>query len=122
MGKSDCPVQIIGAGVSGLTTAITLAEAGVQVQVCSEVPPSGTTSAAAGASWGPYLVNHESATDWSEVSLAILLRLATAARTGVRIVRGIDASREDLEAPDWTRKLDSYRPCRPDELPEGYKV
>lgn len=48
-------VVVIGAGVSGLTTAIVLAEAGVRVRVIAEEVP-GATSLAAEAMWGPYLV------------------------------------------------------------------
>jgi D-amino-acid oxidase len=120
MGKSDHPVLIVGAGVSGLTTATTLAEAGVLVQVCSIVPPRETTSAAAGASWGPYLVTDERASEWSDTTLGVLGVLAGQRETGVRNVRGIDASRTPLDAPSWTRELSSYQLCHPEELPEGY--
>jgi D-amino-acid oxidase len=48
-------IVVVGAGVSGLTTAVVLAEAGHKVHVvASELP--GATSLAAGAMWGPYLV------------------------------------------------------------------
>ena len=46
---------VVGAGVAGLTTAISLAEAGLATRVLTANPPSGTTSAAAGAIWGPVL-------------------------------------------------------------------
>ena len=53
---------VIGCGVSGLTTAVCLAEAGIPVRIRTEAMPEGTTSAAAGAQWGPYLVE-----PWSRV-------------------------------------------------------
>ena len=46
---------MVGAGVVGLTTAISLAEAGLITRVVAADPPSRTTSVAAGAIWGPVL-------------------------------------------------------------------
>ncbi len=120
MGESHRSVLVVGAGVSGLTTAITLAEAGLAVEVHTVVPPAETTSAAAGASWGPYQVTHKLTSLWSEATLERLRELATDRSTGVRLVTGIDATREPLEPPSWAQKLDSFRQCRPNELPEGY--
>ncbi|MFI6758825.1 FAD-dependent oxidoreductase [Micromonospora sp. NPDC050417] len=48
-------VLVVGAGVSGLTTAVCLAEAGFRVQMWSAESRRQTTSFAAGAMWGPYL-------------------------------------------------------------------
>ncbi len=45
-------VVVVGAGVVGLTTAISLAEAGVPTPVAAAEPPSRLTSMAAGAIWG----------------------------------------------------------------------
>src|SRR5436309_2871906 len=55
MANSDVLVLVLGAGVIGLTTAVTLAEAGHRVTVVADEIP-GRTSLAAGASWGPYHV------------------------------------------------------------------
>ena len=57
---------IIGAGVSGLTTAVCFAEAGLATRVIAEHLPLQTTSAAAAASWGPYMVTDPRALRWSE--------------------------------------------------------
>src|SRR5215472_3517893 len=45
---------IIGAGVSGLTTAVALAEAGCDVAIFADEIGQQTTSAAAAAIWFPY--------------------------------------------------------------------
>jgi D-amino-acid oxidase len=44
---------VVGAGVICLTTGICLVEAGLRVQIRTEVPPARTTFAAAGAMVGP---------------------------------------------------------------------
>ncbi|OIK28078.1 hypothetical protein VT52_008825 [Streptomyces malaysiense] len=55
-------VVVVGAGVAGLTTAVVLAEAGASVHVIAEQVP-GATSSAAGAMWGPYLVEPKDKVD-----------------------------------------------------------
>jgi D-amino-acid oxidase len=120
MGKNDRRVLIVGAGVSGLTTAIVLATAGFSVRIVADRPPLRTTSAAAGASWSPYLVNHPMATQWSALALTTFETLARAGSTGVRIVGGIEASKEEVPIPHWARDLPTFRRCGEDELPSGY--
>ena len=58
MASSRTDVLIIGAGVSGLTTALALVESGLpgaSMRVLADTPPELTTSSCAGAIWGPYL-------------------------------------------------------------------
>src|ERR1700749_375471 len=45
-------VLVVGAGAVGLTTAISLAEAGLSVTIRTAELPAKTTSVAAGAVWG----------------------------------------------------------------------
>lgn len=118
---SDERVTIIGAGVSGLTTAVGLAEAGVRVRVVADEIP-GTTSLAAGAMWGPYLVEPKHLVDkWSQRSLEVFRRLAAEAGTGVRVTSGIEASRHEDEVPDWARSLPSFVPVDAADLPAGFR-
>ena len=83
---SDQPIVVIGAGVSGLTTAICLAEVGCTVQVWADQPPRQTTSAVAGAVWGP---SFQEPTDrtlaWTEQSLRDFTALAADPDTGVQL-------------------------------------
>ncbi|MFC8868219.1 FAD-dependent oxidoreductase [Streptomyces sp. NPDC057148] len=113
-------VVVVGAGVAGLTTAVILAEAGVSVHVIAEEVP-GVTSLAAGAMWGPYLVEPKDKVDqWGQRSLEIFRRLAEDPATGVRLTSGIEASRTAETAPDWATTLPGFRPCEPAELPGGF--
>ncbi|MYR41582.1 FAD-dependent oxidoreductase [Streptomyces sp. SID5910] len=113
-------VVVVGAGVAGLTTAVVLAEAGASVHVIAEQVP-GVTSLAAGAMWGPYLVEPKDKVEqWGQRSLDIFRRLAEDPDTGVRLTSGIEASRTAETAPDWATTLPGFRPCEPAELPDGF--
>ncbi|MFE5729436.1 FAD-dependent oxidoreductase [Streptomyces sp. NPDC056528] len=115
-------VVVVGAGVTGLTTAVVLAEAGVSVHVIAEQVP-GVTSLAAGAMWGPYLVEPKDKVDqWGQRSLEVFRKLAEDPSTGVRLTSGIEASRTAEEPPDWATTLPGFRPCEPTELPAGFSA
>jgi D-amino-acid oxidase len=115
---------VIGAGVSGLTTAICLAEAGHDVIVAAAQLPPQTTSAAAGAIWGPHLVGmDERIARWGSVTLARLTELAADPASGVRLAEGVAASaRPRSDAFDWVSGIDAAKPCEPAELPAGYEA
>lgn len=113
-------VTVIGAGVSGLTTAVVLAEAGARVHVIAEDLP-GRTSLAAGAMWGPYLVEPKDKVDeWSQHSLKVFRSLASDPSTGVRITSGVEASRHADAPPEWATALPGFQPCALDALPPGF--
>ncbi|MDX3850308.1 FAD-dependent oxidoreductase [Streptomyces sp. AK02-01A] len=112
---------VVGAGVSGLTTAVVLAEAGMAVRVVADEVP-GVTSLAAGAMWGPYLVEPKEKVDhWSRCSLDVFQRLAVEPDvTGVRLTSGIEASRHSEDPPEWATTLPGFRPVGCGELPAGF--
>lgn len=113
-------VTVVGAGVSGLTTAVVLAEAGYAVEVVSDLPPSSTTSAIAGASWGPYLAEDSRILRWSSRSLREFAAAADR-RTGIRMLSGLEAYDDHLpQVPDWARAVPGYRDCERTEIPAGY--
>lgn len=117
----DERVTIIGAGVTGLTTAVLLAEAGHPVRVVADEIP-GHTSLAAGAMWGPYLVEPKAMVDaWSQRSLELFRDLASDAATGVRVSSGVEATRHHEDAPDWARSLPGFEPVDADKLPDGFR-
>jgi D-amino-acid oxidase len=116
-------VLVIGAGVTGLTTAVCLAEDGLTVRVDSDLPPGATTSAAAGAAWDPFMIEpQDRVRQWSEVSLADFAALADRPQTtGVRLVSGTHQSLVPRTAPDWTGTVGAQA-CTPAELRPGYAV
>ncbi|HEX6682797.1 MAG TPA: FAD-dependent oxidoreductase [Candidatus Limnocylindrales bacterium] len=111
---------VIGAGVSGLTTAVTLLEAGYRVRVLADRLPQETTSAAAGASWGPYMAEHHQAMSWCTSTRIKLESLAKSPATGVRVISGIEAAPVAVEIPEWARSLAGFRPCAQQDLPPNY--
>jgi D-amino-acid oxidase len=113
-------VLIIGAGVSGLTTAVRLAEAGIRVVVRAERRPERSTSAAAGAIWDPIYANHPLAVRWSTRSYEVFCALVEAGRPEVRLVSGVEASRKRIPAPGWAHELPGFRECDTAELPGGF--
>jgi D-amino-acid oxidase len=120
--RSD--VLIIGAGVSGLTTALALTESGVpaaSIRVVADSAPEATTSSCAGAIWGPYLSPDDPGTDaWGRYTLDRLRGLAADPDAGVHLVRGVEAGRTHEPPPTWALEVPDYQPCTPDELPDGF--
>jgi len=118
--NSECDVLVVGAGVSGLTTAICLAESGVRVVIRAAAPPRQTTSSVAGAIWGPHLVEEsDRVARWGRETLAVLREFAADPATGVRTMTGVAASRgtppppgAPPEPPDWLGDLGAV-PCPP---------
>jgi D-amino-acid oxidase len=87
--------------------------------IAEDIP--GGTSLAAGAMWGPYLVEPKDKVDrWSRHSLEVFRSLADDPTTGVRIASGIEASRHADAPPAWATTLPGFQPCSTDDLPPGF--
>jgi D-amino-acid oxidase len=129
--NSDCDVLVVGAGVNGLTTAICLAESGARVLILAAVPPGGTTSAVAGAIWGPHLVEESDRVDqWGRETLAVLRELAADPAAAVRTLSGVQGTRgvppgagrpesPPAAPPHWMSDLGAS-PCPAGDLPPGF--
>jgi D-amino-acid oxidase len=119
---TEVDAVVVGAGVAGLTTAISLAEAGLRTQVITARPSSRTTSAAAGAIWGPVRCGPpERCLEWSRVGLAVLGDLAGEPAAGVRQVSGREVAEEPASPPEWLDLLPGgARMCAASELPDGF--
>ena len=122
-------VLVVGAGVIGLTTAICLAEAGLGVTVAAAEPPAKTTSAAAGALWGPHLVGiDDRIARWAGVTLARLTGLSSPALGAnelagiVRTASGLTASAKAAAAVPEHAAASAVTPCAPEDLPAGYRT
>jgi D-amino-acid oxidase len=114
---------VIGAGVSGLTTAICLAEAGWAVRVLTAEPPHATTSAVAGALWGPSFQEPMAKTmAWTNRSLIDFTELADDPASGVRLAPSLSVSAVPSagDPPPQARSIPNLRPCPPEDLPDGF--
>ncbi|QGV77589.1 FAD-dependent oxidoreductase [Streptomyces ficellus] len=109
-------VIVVGGGVVGLTTAVTLAERGLRVRVWTRDAPGATTSSVAGALWWPYRIEPvERVGAWALASLEVYERLAAGpGATGVRMVAGVQAATELGALGPWAREVAALR-----QLPSG---
>ena len=115
---------VIGAGVNGLSCALALRAAGVEVQMCFERPVRETTSAISAAFWYPFSVGPEAEVEaWSRDALADFRRIeALDEAHGVREHRVIELFPDSVGAPGWREMLPDLRLARPDELRAGRKA
>lgn len=92
---------ILGAGVSGLSTAIALQEAGFTVRIVAAAIGEDTTSGAAGAIWFPYRADPPGRVNgWAARTHAWLTELAkTTPEAGVDILERVELA--DTEARPW---------------------
>jgi len=116
-------VVVVGAGVSGLTSALCLAEAGWPVRVWTAAMPRQTTSAVAGAVWAPPRPADARALDWSGHSLRVFRELANDSDTGVRMAPALAVGELVAAATSPAANLiPDLRPADPTEIPEGFDV
>jgi D-amino-acid oxidase len=119
--RKRADVIVLGAGVVGLSTAITLASSSFDVRIVTREMPLATTSCAAGALWGPYLSTDARVTRWTDETRRRLLELADRFDdSGVRVCLGLEAARTPVRAPAWARALPDFRLATPAELPPGF--
>ena len=105
-------ITLLGAGVSGLTTGVVLAEAGYDVTILA-ADVSATTSHAAAAIWLPYHITSDRVDAWALETREILTRLADDSSTGVSM---IDFDVYDEEPPSCIAAE-----CQPLERP-GFRA
>jgi D-amino-acid oxidase len=115
-------MMVIGAGVSGLSSAIRLLEAGHRVRIVARDLPHTTTSAVAAAVWYPYRVYPEELVlHWSAVTCRELMALAEDSQAGVIVREGIELFPEPVPDPWWRDATPSFRRATPSELPQRHR-
>jgi len=122
--RPDNPdVAVIGAGVCGLSAALALLQAGLTVTVYATEPPHRTTSAAAGALWGPHLVGEDDRVGrWAAVTLRWFRELRGEPAAGISEIGGLVTSSApaDDKPPAFARGAGPASRCDVAELPAGY--
>jgi D-amino-acid oxidase len=113
---------VVGCGVIGLTAAICLREAGMDVGIVAAELPPGTTSSVAAAIWYPYKAYPEDLVlSWGRRTFEIFEELSDTPESGVLMREGVEIWRERVLDPWWAGAVPGIRRCNEDELPPGYR-
>lgn len=116
-------VVVVGAGVIGLTTAVTLAEAGARVAVHTAELPHDTSSQVAAAMIGPVIPDADTRVPrWAEASTVRFREMADDPDSGVRVSWGRLVSNVGDDAPPWAHDVPGFAPCAPADHPEGFRL
>ena len=111
---------VVGCGVSGLTCALRLLEAGFRVRIAARERSPSTTSDIAAAVWYPFRCGpKDRVLGWSRRTYRALRDLSRDPEAGVTMVEGIDLTVVGSD-PWWKDAVDAFRQAEPGELPKGY--
>lgn len=123
MGRHDAAdVVVVGAGIVGLTAALTLQRQGHGVTVVTADLPSRTVSMLAAAVWFPTAVGaSDRVVEWARRSREEYERLAShEPDAGVVRRDTLHLFHEDPGEPWWAEAVGDVEPVGPSGLPEGY--
>src|SRR5881397_3564061 len=100
-------VAIIGAGVSGLTCGVVLAERGYRTAIFAKETGQQTTSGAAAAVWFPYDAEPvDRVIPWALRTFDVLADLARVPASGVSMIEARQFLRTgEIQIPDWAIPL-----------------
>ena len=126
MNAGNKTVTVVGGGVSGLTTAICLQEAGYEVEIVTRELSPFTTSDKAAAVWFPFAAGPaDKVEQWSRDTYLEFEKLSQNPDSGVYLVELflLAENVNELE-PRWSLSLprSSWRVAEPAELPAGYET
>jgi len=114
-------VTVLGAGVTGLTTAVRLQDAGCDVRVVTAAPLEESTSYLAAAVWFPTHVGPpERVAVWGARTLQVLSEQAAHGVPGVVMRQTLTLYRDPPGEPEWVASVGEVRTAHAEELPPGY--
>ncbi len=112
---------VLGTGVSGLTCALRLSEAGFDVDAWERRAVEHEVSSVAAAIWYPYKAGPErEAHGWALHSFAAFERLADDPASGVRMRAGSEWFPEGVDPPGFLPELPGARAIPRADLPPGF--
>ncbi len=119
---ADLDAVVVGAGVVGLTAALTLQATGRRVAIVTADAPGSTTSALAAAVWFPTKVGpQDRVLVWGAHTYGVLQQAASDPASGVLLRDTVTLYRDRPGRPWWSAAVPGVRDARPDELPNGYE-
>ena len=115
-------ITVLGAGVSGITTAIRLLESGFKVTIVAKNMSPDTVSDVAAAWWYPFLVEPvEKTNKWSSETFYELIRLKNEENVDCITLRlGREYLKEKCELPGWSSEIPHFRVLDDSEIISGY--
>jgi D-amino-acid oxidase len=114
---------VVGCGVSGLTSAIRLIEAGFSVEIVARDLPPETTSNVAAALWFPFRAEpRDRVLAWSKTTFDELVRQHQTGVPGVTMTTFIELYDHEAPRPFWEPAAVGVRRARPDELHTDYTM
>lgn len=112
---------MVGSGIAGLTSAITLQRVGWEVRVMSAARIEALTSHLAAAVWFPtHAGPPEAVARWGELTFEVLAAQASQPGSGVVMRESLALYRFSPELPAWAGAVRELRPVGKAELPAGY--
>ena len=115
-------VTVLGAGVSGITTAIRLLESGFKVTILTRNMSPNTVSDVAAAWWYPFLAEPVDKTNkWSSETFYELIRLKNEENVDCITLRlGREYLKAKCELPGWSSEIPHFRVLDNSEIISGY--
>ncbi len=102
-------IAVIGSGIIGMTTALSLAKAGHQITVISKDKPAQTTSAAAAALWFPFKAEpQEKVANWSVRTLAVFKEQLPIPEAGIVWTDVYELATPETELPWWSTNVENF--------------
>ncbi|MBA3799646.1 MAG: FAD-binding oxidoreductase, partial [Geodermatophilaceae bacterium] len=112
---------VVGSGVVGLTTAITLQRAAWQVRILSAAPIESLTSHLAAAVWFPtHAGPPDAVARWGTRTFAVLAGMCEQPGSGVVMRESLALYRSAPPLPAWAAAVRDLRPATAHELPAAY--
>jgi D-amino-acid oxidase len=120
-------ITIIGSGVIGLTTALTLSESGHKVTVRTWKLPPFTTSDKAAAFWSPYRIGEDALTfSWIAETYTVLKDISEESGSGVSMIALKKFLKDGSDQSDlwWLHAIPegAFTSLSKEALPEGYEA